>query len=71
MDWLQVSPDELRFRRVALSPIAAKSEQTFYVLDMIDREMLSRYKKLDLNVRKTVREVVMALSLSVSFKKRD
>ena len=36
---------------------------------MADREMLARYLVLGLSERKTVRDVVMALSLAASVKK--
>jgi len=37
---------------------------------MADREMLNRYLGLDVNDRKTVREVVTALSLAASLKSK-
>lgn len=68
-DWLQVSPDELRFGRVASLPNSPESDPSPNVLDMVDREMVTRYLALGLNERKTVRDVVMALSLAASVKK--
>jgi hypothetical protein len=62
-DWLQVSPDELRFGRPSedKDPEATADPAS---LSMPDREMVSRYLGLDVNDRKTVREVVTALSLA-------
>lgn len=68
-DWLQVSPDELRFGRVASPPNSPESDPSQNALDMVDREMVTRYLALGLNERKTVRDVVMALSLAASVKK--
>lgn len=68
-DWLQVSPDELRFGRVASPPNSPESDPSPNALDMADREMVTRYLALGLNERKTVRDVVMALSLAASVKK--
>lgn len=67
-DWLQVSPDELRFGRLGGAVIAAEASTGPAALSMADREMLSRYLGLNVNDRKTVREVVTALSLAASFK---
>lgn len=65
-DWLQVSPDELRFGRPGGTVKASTPDQAG--LSMADREMVSRYLGLDVNERKTVREVVTALSLASSLK---
>jgi hypothetical protein len=67
-DWLLVSPDELRFGRVGGSVNAAEASADPLNLTMADREMLSRYLGLDVNERKTVSEVVRALSLAASLK---
>lgn len=69
-DWLQVSPDELRFGRSGGPVMAAEDSTDPASLSMADREMLSRYLGLDLNDRKTVREVVTALSLAASLKSK-
>jgi hypothetical protein len=69
-DWLLVSPDELRFGRVGGSVNAAEASADPLNLTMADREMLSRYLGLDMNDRKTVREVVTALSLAASLKSK-
>lgn len=65
-DWLQVSPDELRFGRacaMAKSNVTASDQAS-----MADREMVSRYQGLDVHDRKTVREVVIALSVAAAVK---
>jgi transcriptional regulator with XRE-family HTH domain len=69
-DWLQVSPDELRFGRSGGAVMAAEASTDPASLGMADREMLSRYLGLDVNDRKTVREVVTALSLAASLKSK-
>lgn len=68
-DWLQVSPDELRFGRVTSPQSSQDPDQSLSALGMADREMLTRYLALGLSERKTVRDVVMALSLAASVKK--
>ena len=67
-DRLQVSPDELRFGRSGGAVKAAEATADPASLSMADREMLSRYLGLDVNDRKTVREVVTALSLAANHK---
>lgn len=61
-EWLQVSPEALRFGtaspRLQLSEPDGQLEQ----LDMADREMLNRYLSLSKAERKTVREVVAAMA---------
>ncbi|WP_300558369.1 hypothetical protein [Limnohabitans sp. Rim8] len=69
-DWLQVSPDELRFGRTGGAVMAAEASTDPATLSMADREMLSRYLGLDVNDRKTVREVVTALALAASLKSK-
>lgn len=69
-DWLQVSPDEQRFGRTGGAVMAAEASTDPVTLSMADREMLSRYLGLDVNDRKTVREVVTALSIAASLKSR-
>lgn len=63
-DWLQVSPDELRFGRLGGEVKAAEAAS----LSMADREMVSRFLGLNVNDRKTVREVVTALALAARHK---
>lgn len=61
-DWLQVSPDELRFGvegnedHAVREPTAPWGE-----LSMQDREMLKRYQALPPEARKTVRDVIAGL----------
>ncbi|QBK04274.1 hypothetical protein DW355_05300 [Hylemonella gracilis] len=68
-DWLQVSPDELRFgveggnARAVREPAAPWGE-----LSMQDREMLKRYQALSPEARKTVRDVIAALHAQVQDK---
>lgn len=67
-DWLQVSPDELRFGRSGGVVKATEATTDPASLNMADREMVSRYLGLDVNDRKTVREVVTALSVAATLK---
>jgi transcriptional regulator with XRE-family HTH domain len=68
-EWLQVSPDELRFGRPAVVAIAKEADAQIESLNLADREMLSRYLALSLAERKTVRDVVEALFLAATIKK--
>jgi len=63
---LLVSPDELRFGRSSDLGKLAEGTADPACLCMADREMVSRYLGLNVNDRKTVREVVIALSLAAS-----
>lgn len=70
-DWLQVSPDELRYGAFALETKPqdrAIADNESYALNMQDREMLKRYLSLAQENRKTVRDVVTALALAASIK---
>lgn len=67
-DWLQVSPDELRFGRPGGAVKVVEATADPASLSMADREMVSRYLGLDVNDRKAEREVVTALSLAASHK---
>lgn len=67
-DWLQVSPDELRFGRSGGAVKAPEATADSASLSMPDREMVTRYLGLDVNDRKTVREVVTALFLAARHK---
>ncbi|PUE06511.1 hypothetical protein B9Z51_16820 [Limnohabitans sp. T6-5] len=69
-DWLQVSPDELRFGREGLVLKASEGDAAMDAMNMADREMLNRYLALPLNERKTVREVVVALSMAAVAKSK-
>ncbi|OYU31953.1 MAG: hypothetical protein CFE39_05805 [Comamonadaceae bacterium PBBC2] len=67
-DWLQVSPDELRFgSRQDIG--SASPGETNEPINLADREMLLRYLALPQSDRKTIRDVVQALSLAASVKK--
>ena len=68
-DWLQVSPDALRFGSLSTVSKNAAAGANFERLDMADREMLHRYLALTVPDRKTVREVVTALSIAAIAKK--
>lgn len=70
-EWLQVSPDELRFGKTSLSLRLAEADVQFEKLDMADREMLSRYLGLPAPDRKTVREVVAAMAVAAGVKKKQ
>ena len=68
-DWLQVSPDELRFGKAASVRRLSDADPQFEQLDMADREMINRYLALPLGDRKTVREVVAAMATAAGLKK--
>lgn len=63
--WLQVSPEELRFGQptAAVSGVS-EPDDALRELDMAGREMLKRYLSLSVTDRKLVRDVVMAVALS-------
>jgi transcriptional regulator with XRE-family HTH domain len=61
-EWLQVSPDELRFGKAASGSRLSDADAQFEQLDMADREMIKRYLHLPRDQRKTVRDVVAAMS---------
>jgi len=61
-EWLQVSPDELRFGHASLAPRLLDADAQFEKLDMADREMVARYLTLSAADRKTVRDVVAAVA---------
>jgi hypothetical protein len=68
-DWLQVSPDALRFGSSPANAGTSDSDASLGTLDMADREMMKRYLALTLADRKTVREVVTALSIAANTKR--
>lgn len=68
-EWLQVSPDELRFGDVQHGFRVSEADADQIALDMADREMLKRYLALSVADRKTVREVVKAFSVAGISKK--
>lgn len=65
-DWLQVSPDELRYGTPAMMVKLQDRDNESLALNMQDREMLKRYLSLPHENRKTVRDVVTALALAAS-----
>ena len=67
-EWLQVSPVELRFGPQGVGHAIRQPDAQLDALNMADREMVYRYLGLDVNDRKTVREVVTALYLAASVK---
>lgn len=67
-DWLQVSPQELRFGENAVK--AKDFDGEFPAFDLQEREMLKRYLSLSAEDRKTVREVVAAMVLASTVKAR-
>ena len=69
-EWLQVSPDELRFGKAASGPRLSEADPRFEQLDMADREMINRYLSLTTPERKTVREVVSAMAVAAGARNR-
>ena len=69
-EWLQVSPDELRFGKAASGPRLSEADPRFEQLDMADREMINRYLSLTTPERKTVREVVSAMAVAAGTRSR-
>ena len=68
-DWLQVTPDGLRFGSSRSISRASEFDVSIERLDMADQEMVHRYLSLTVADRKTVREVVTALSIAAIAKK--
>jgi hypothetical protein len=67
-DWLQVSPEELRYGVAAAPHRVQEGGLDASTLNMQNREMLKRYLGLSAEDRKTVRDVVAALSLASKMK---
>ena len=65
-NWLQVSPDELRFGKASSGLRLADADPEFGQMDMADREMLKRYLTLPKSDRKTVRDVVAAMAVAAA-----
>ena len=70
-EWLQVSPNELRFGQGSAEARGADAGGQFEPLDMADREMIHRYLGLSTAERKTVREVVSALVAAAGARARQ
>ena len=68
-EWLQGGPDALRFGGLNFGGRTSEADASFEQLDMADREMVHRYLALTVADRKTVREVVTALSIAAIAKK--
>ena len=68
-EWLQVSPDELRFGKSSSALRLSDADVRLEQLDMADREMISRYLGLPATDRKTVREVVAAMAVAAVAKR--
>jgi transcriptional regulator with XRE-family HTH domain len=68
-EWLQVGPDALRFGGLNSGGRTTEADASFEQLDMADREMVHRYLALTVTDRKTVRDVVTALSIAAIAKK--
>lgn len=67
-DWLQVSPEELRFGLPTPAHRVVEKGLALDALNMQDREMLKRYLALTAEERKTVRDVVTALFVAAGTK---
>lgn len=65
-DWLQVSPDELRYGAPATAANSQDRRDEAQALSLQDREMLKRYLSLSHEKRKTVRDVVAAFAVAES-----
>lgn len=65
-EWLQVAPEELRFGRGPgkLRSQEGEGDDQIESLNLADREMVTRYLTLVPTARRTVREVVIALSVA-------
>jgi transcriptional regulator with XRE-family HTH domain len=63
-DWLQVSPDELRFGRAPGKTSVFDATMGQIEMGLADREMVERYLTLSQAERKTIRDVVSAFVLS-------
>jgi transcriptional regulator with XRE-family HTH domain len=70
-DWLQVSPDELRFGQTTSAFRIAEADAQFENLNMADREMIGRYLSLPASDRKTVRDVVAAMAVAAGVRRQQ
>lgn len=68
-NWLQVSPDGLRFGNPLPGGQEGAADLLRDSLNLADREMLNRYLTLSTTDRKIVRDVVEALSVAATVKK--
>ena len=67
-DWLQVSPDELRFGRAPGKTYVFELNAGPVEMALADREMVDRYLSLSQDERKTIRDVVSAFVLAKATK---
>ena len=63
-DWLQISPETLRYGRIK-SRLRFASGDQLEPMDLADREMIARYLSLSIYDRKTVRDVLAAMTIAV------
>lgn len=63
-EWLQVSPDALRFGPNTSNPQVSERSVSEKDLNMVDKELMTRYLALPMDDKKTVRDVVTALTLA-------
>ena len=63
-EWLQVSPDELRFGRAPGKTYVYEMNAGPIEMALADREMIDRYLSLPQTERKTIRDVVTAFVLA-------
>ena len=63
-EWLQVSPDELRFGRAPGKTYVYEMNAGPIEMALADREMIDRYLSLSQAERKTIRDVVTAFVLA-------
>ena len=69
-EWLQISPEELRYGVVEGAGKNPESEHGHAAMALQDREMLRRYLSLSPDERKVVREVVTALFTAGQLKRQ-
>ncbi len=67
-EWLQVSPDALRFGNPRPGSQDGTADLLYDGLNLADREMLVRYLALSTTDRKIVRDVVEALCVAATVK---
>ena len=63
-DWLQVSPDELRFGRAPGKTYVYEMNAGPIEMALADREMIDRYLSLSQTERKIIRDVVSAFVMA-------
>ena len=68
-EWLQVSPDELRFGRAPGKTYVFEMNDGMIEMGLADREMVGRYLSLTQDERKTIRDVVSAFVVAKASEK--